>query len=229
MSPNRQDPIVEAIGLSRSVETTAGKLTLLDNVDLAIGPGDRIGFAGPSGSGKSLTLRAIAMLDPMDRGEVRWRGSAVAPNRVPEFRRDVCYVPQRMATFDGTVRGTLQMPFQLASWASRQYDEHDIVQSLATVQRAPTFLDKTARELSGGESQFVRLLLSLSADPSVLLLDEPTSAMDGEMSLAVETLIQTWVTAAPSRALVWISHAEEQLDRITNRRLAMEGGHLGLR
>lgn len=229
MSPKTQDPIVAAIGLSRSVETGSGKITLLDNVDLAIAPGDRVGCAGPSGSGKSLTLRAIAMLDPVDCGEVLWRGRSVAPSRVPEFRRDVCYVPQRMATFEGTVRETLQMPFQLASWTCRKYDEQAIVRSLATLKRAPSFLDKTARELSGGESQVVRLLLSLSAGPSVLLLDEPTAAMDGEMARAVETLIQTWVEAASSRAFVWISHSEEQLARVATRRVTMEGGRLGLR
>ena len=229
MSADPQDPIVEAIGLSRSVETNSGTITLLDSVDLAIGPADRVGFAGPSGSGKSLTLRAIAMLDPVDRGEVLWRRSSVAPSRVPEFRRDICYVPQRMATFEGTVRETLQVPFRLASWTSRKYDEQEVVRLLATLKRAPSFLDKTARELSGGESQVVRLLLSLSADPSVLLLDEPTAAMDGEMAGDVETLIQTWVDAASSRAFIWISHSEEQLARVANRRVVMKGGRLGLR
>ena len=55
------------------------------------------------------------------------------------------------------------------------------------------------------------------------------AAMDGEMAGDVETLIQTWVDAASSRAFIWISHSEEQLARVANRRVVMKGGRLGLR
>ena len=50
-------------------------------------------------------MRSIAMLDPIDVGQVQWNGRAVMPSEVPEFRRSVCYVPQRMPSFEGTVRG----------------------------------------------------------------------------------------------------------------------------
>ncbi|MFC1759397.1 ATP-binding cassette domain-containing protein [Planctomycetota bacterium] len=162
-------------------------------------------------------------------GEVRWNGKRVLANRVPDFRRNVCYVPQRMSAFDGTVRETLQLPFSLASWSNLRFDERKINEWLATFQRERSFLDKTARELSGGEFQLVRLLLALQASPTVLLFDEPTAAMDAKMALCAEEVIRNWIDAESSRAYAWISHSDSQIERVATRQVTMKRGRLGVR
>ncbi len=221
------DPILEAKGLCRSVENAAHTISLLHDVSLEINASDRIGLVGPSGSGKSLLMRALTMLDPIDKGEVLWNGELVPADLTPEFRRNVCYVPQRMPSFEGTVRETLQLPFSLASWKSNRYDEERVVGWLEILQRDRSFLSKTARDLSGGESQLIQLILALMADPQVLLLDEPTSAMDSDTTARTEVLIGDW-QRTKDRAYLWCSHAHQQVQRVAQRQFVMNGGRLGL-
>ena len=174
-------------------------------------------------------MRAISMLDPIHEGEVRWKGNRILDSSVPGFRKAVCYVPQRMPTFDGTVRETLQFPFSFGTWKRQRYDEAIVVDWLRMLHRDSPFLDKTARDMSGGESQIVRLFLALLASPQVLLLDEPTSAMDEQMAILAENLILDWHREQASRAFLWVSHSQTQLSRVADRQLTMQGGRLGLR
>ena len=101
--------ILEAQEMGRRIPH--GEQWLLDRVSLAVRPGDRIACRGPSGSGKSLMLRALSLLDPLDYGAVLWRGASVPADRVPEFRSRVIYLHQRPALLPGTVEENLRCPF----------------------------------------------------------------------------------------------------------------------
>ena len=80
---------------------------LLDDVSLMIEPGTRLVLTGPSGAGKTLLLRALARLDPLDRGEVRYRGQASITMRYP-YRASVIYLHQRAALIEETVEAALR-------------------------------------------------------------------------------------------------------------------------
>src|SRR5579871_4844499 len=97
------------------------KAWLLDYVSLAIDNGSRIAMTGPSGGGKTLLLRAIARLDPLDRGEVRFRGKAVQHDAVPHFRAEVVYLHQRAALIEATVEAALEKPFALKVHRQRRF------------------------------------------------------------------------------------------------------------
>ena len=90
-----------------------GRAWLLDDVTLAIEPGARLVLTGPSGAGKTLLLRALARLDPLDRGEVRYRGQAVHHDAVPHYRASVIYLHQRAALIEDTVEAALRRPYTL--------------------------------------------------------------------------------------------------------------------
>jgi putative ABC transport system ATP-binding protein len=199
---------------------------LLREVTFELLKGQRVVIAGPSGSGKSVLLRAIALLDGIDSGEVLWRDAPITGSAVPQYRSNVIYLHQHPALLDGTVRFNLELPFQLKQNLHRQPDPTRISQGLAALQRDEQFLDQSVRNLSGGERQVVAILRALQLDPQVLLLDEPTAAADAEMTEAIERLILQWADQHKDRAFIWVTHNEAQAERVAELRMRMNQGQL---
>ncbi len=188
---------------------------------------DRLAVAGPSGVGKTLLLRAVAGLDPLDEGRIALEDRPRESWSIPAFRSRVCYLHQRPALLDGSVEENLRRPFALEVHRSRSFDEAEAVALLERLGRSGDLLRQRASNLSGGEAQLVALLRALLPGPSILLLDEPTASLDAETTQRVEAMILEWVTASAGRALLWTSHDPSQLSRIATRRLVLERGHDG--
>jgi len=216
-------PILEAINIGRRHPNAEG--WLLEDVSLAIDPGERIALVGPSGGGKTLLMRALAMLDPIDAGEIRWRGETVQGSLVPTLRAECLYLHQTPALADDTVSDILKAPFKYRSQKTKSYDESQIISWLKSLGRTESFLSQAARDLSGGERQLVALLRGLQLEPCLLLLDEPTSALDEATSLAVEQLLLDW-QSEKERAFIWISHQPEQATRVAERQVRMKNGRV---
>jgi putative ABC transport system ATP-binding protein len=218
--------LVEARGLTRR-DSMRGR-TLLDATDFTLAAGDRVAITGPSGSGKSVFLRAVALLDPVDAGQIVWHGRPVGRTAIPRFRRNVAYVRQRPAILDGTVEDNLRYPYSLRVYRDLQFDRTQAVSLATRAGRDSDFLSKRASELSGGEAQITALVRVLQLTPEVLLLDEPTASLDPDSSHAIEALVTAWFEASPaSRAFVWVSHDPAQAERMSERRLSMRAGVLG--
>jgi putative ABC transport system ATP-binding protein len=201
---------------------------LLSDISFSVRGGDRVALVGPSGSGKSLLCRALAQLDPYE-GEVLWRGEPIADSGIPLFRSEVTYVSQRPSLLEDTIRENLRGVFDLAIHRQRgqAWREDRIVALLQRFDFDREFLEKTSRELSGGESQVVSLLRAVQLDPTFLLLDEPTSAMDARRALVAEAVVADWQAAAPTeRAYLWITHNEGQAQRIGQRTLHVQSGRV---
>jgi putative ABC transport system ATP-binding protein len=200
---------------------------LLRGVHLQVASGDRCAVVGPSGSGKTLLLRALSLLDRLDEGEIRWNGKTHRGSSVPNYRRQVVYLHQRPALWEGSVEANLRRPFQLQLHRARRFDHSQIMNWLAVLGRAESFLDQPQQELSGGEIQLVGFLRAIQLDPSILLLDEPTASLDLETAMAMEQLIDLWMAAdAGPRAFLWVTHDHGQADRVANRILQMKQGEL---
>lgn len=204
--------------------------TLLQPVTLAVHAGDRVALTGPSGAGKSVLLRALALLDPLDGGQVTWHGQAISTRAVPAYRCHVAYVRQRPALLAGTVEDNLRLPYQLhARRHSTGFDRDAAIALLAGAERDASFLDKNAGDLSGGEAQIAALVRTLQTGPTVLLLDEPTAALDPASARAVEALLQHWFAQAPERhAWMWVTHDPAQAERIGRQHWRMVAGRLEL-
>jgi putative ABC transport system ATP-binding protein len=215
--------MLQANNIRRAVDD----LLLLKDVSLTVRAAERLAIVGPTGSGKTLLLRALALLDPIDCGEIRWQGRAVRGNSVPEFRSRVMYLHQRPALVEGTVEDNLRIPFTLRSQQGRQYSRDAIQTHLKQVDRHVSFLDRSTRDLSGGEAQIVALLRAIQLEPTVLLLDEPTAALDDETTHLIEQLVRGWCDDRDAeRALIWVSHNRQQVTRIASRVVTMTGGTL---
>ncbi|WP_116140659.1 ABC transporter ATP-binding protein [Trinickia diaoshuihuensis] len=201
--------------------------TLVGPVDFSLCAGERIALTGPSGSGKSVFMRALARLDPIDGGELSWHGRRIERQAITRYRRSVVYVQQRPALIDGTVEENLRYPYTLRVYRDVRFDRERAARLAHAAGKREDFLAKRASDLSGGEGQVVALIRVLQLAPEVLLLDEPTASLDPQSARAVEALVAHWFDAdRASRASVWVSHDPAQAERVGNRRLTMRAGTL---
>jgi putative ABC transport system ATP-binding protein len=217
--------LLEAQNLVR--RNPSGLNRLLDDVSLALQPGDRVAISGPSGSGKTLLLRSLALMDASDGGRILWRGRRIGNRDVPRFRSRTIYFHQRPSLPAETVEAALRQPFALAAHRNKEFNRRRVVERLNDMGRDEKFLEQKVANLSGGEMQIAALVRSVQLDPDVLLLDEPTSAMDPQTAAAVEQCLAAWIDEMPGeRALIWVTHDANQARRAANRLLRMDQGRL---
>lgn len=215
--------ILKALGIGRK----AGDRSLLNNITIAVNGGDRIAIVGPTGSGKTLLLRSLAKLDPLDAGEVHWQGTPVRGIDIPKFRSQVIYLHQRPALVEGTVEDNLRQPFALRVHRDKRFNRERVAELLSSLGRDKSFLSQKQCDLSGGESQLTSLLRAIQLDPNILLLDEPTAALDAASTGMVETLVTRWLDEMPmARATVWVTHDREQSQRVSTSVLQIREGKL---
>lgn len=179
--------------------------------DLAVERG-AVAISGPSGSGKSLFLRMIADLDPND-GDVTLDGNPRSAMPAPAWRRLVVYSAAE------------------TGWWSEAVVDHfsprsmDAARGLAArIALAPELLDGSVGRLSSGEKLRLALIRALLLEPTVLLLDEPTGALDRESSRLVEQVLRQRIAAGT--LLLLSTHDLAQPDRLGARHLRMEAGRL---
>ncbi|SUO96252.1 ABC transporter ATP-binding protein [Suttonella ornithocola] len=199
-------------------------IILLNQATGKLEEGDRIALTGTSGSGKSLLLRALASLDPIDAGEIFYRNQQNLPPR--EWRAKICYLSQTPALAEGKVEDSLKAPYQYQYHQKQIYNRDFHITRLKMLGKEEDFLNRESYQLSGGEKQIVNLLRSLQFSPQILLLDEPTAALDPESKQQLEQLVLNWCTEQPTRAYIWISHDPEEASRIANRKWQMHKGQL---
>lgn len=204
-----------------SVENLGRQLSerwLWRGVSFELMAGDCVGLVAPSGAGKTLLMRNLALLDPIQQGEVKFEGKTPSEWGLPAYRSRVMVVPQRATPLDGTVQDNLKQVFDLGIYSDRRFDPIVIQTWLQKLGRNPEFLNLQGSRLSGGEAQILALLRALQLSPQVLLLDEPTASLDAATTAQVESLLHDWLQHA-NRACLLTSHDTEQIRRVTDRQL----------
>ena len=178
--------------------------------DLDVAAGECVAVTGPSGSGKSLLLRLIADLDPGE-GEAFLDGRARASFPAPAWRRRVAYAAAE--------------PGWWAEGVAAHFSDLAAAKALAgELGLAPALLDGPVRRLSTGERQRLALVRTLLADPAVLLLDEPTAALDADSVARTERLLRARL--ASGVAIVLVTHDAALAARLADRRFAMRDRRL---
>lgn len=225
-SASHAPPLIETRKLSRLDQT--GHSPLLYATDFILRGGDKVAITGPSGSGKSVFLRTLALLEAPDSGEVLWNDRVVTSALIPRYRSRVSYIAQRPALIEGSVEDNLRFPYSLKIFKDQMFDIERAARMLDQAGKPRSFMNKVAGDLSGGESQVVALIRALQLDPQVLLLDEPTAALDPLSARDVESLVDTWFAAGPlaMRGCIWVSHDPEQARRMSDVRFEMHAGSL---
>ena len=172
---------------------------------------------GPSGSGKSTLLRLLNRLVDPDRGCVSLRGADVRGRDALALRREVCLVPQLPALLPGTVEQNLGFA------AGLDGAEADVARLLALSGLDPSYASRDASQLSVGEQQRAMLARALAVEPRVLLLDEPTAALDPAARDAIEaTLLR--LRRELGVDLVIVTHDHEQARRLAQWTVRMDAG-----
>ena len=190
-------------------------------------------LTGASGSGKSVLLRVLAGLLPMSSGTVRLHDDTssnvyhdiheTAPIR---WRKQVALLAQHPQLLDGSVLENLQIPYQLHAHQSQTFDRDWHVAQLEHLDRSADFLQQDAKHLSGGERQLVNTLRLLQFNPQVLLLDEPTAALDMGTSAQLVNLLINWLHVDAQRTLLWVTHDTKDIMPLANRHWHMQAGVL---
>lgn len=187
-------------------------------VSFDLGAGESVGLVAPSGAGKTLLMRNLVLLDPLQEGDITFLDKPPSAWTLPVYRTRVMYLPQRATAFKGTVQDNLKQAFDLSVHRQRQFDWGKIEVWLDKLGRGPEFLMLKGSQLSGGESQILALLRAMQLDPQVLLLDEPTASLDAHATAQVEALLNNWLQQ-PDHACLLTSHDSEQVHRVTHRQI----------
>lgn len=179
---------------------------------------------GPNGSGKSTLLRILSLLEPPDRGNVRYfNGSEPALPADLSLRRSITLVLPRPALFNTTVYDNAAYGLKVRG-ANKDIIKEKVQDILKTVGLL-NMKDKNALGLSSGEAQRLALARALAVEPQMLFLDEPTASLDEENSEIIEGLI-LGMKRAGSPAVVLATHERALSERLADGVLLMRNGKL---
>jgi putative ABC transport system ATP-binding protein len=186
------------------------RTSILKPASFSLSAGEALAVRGPSGAGKTLLLRAVADLDP-NEGLVTLDGRDRSTIAGPEWRRLVGYVPAEPGWWANTVGE------HFGEWNAALA----LVSDLGFPNEAKAW---PITRLSTGERLRLAIVRAVMMWPKVLLLDEPTAALDVASVAAVESLIKARMRTG--LAVLWVTHDAEQAKRVARRHLVVEAGQV---
>lgn len=204
----------------RDLDVSFGALTVIRRLNLEIEPGEFVVLLGPSGCGKSTVLRMIAGLEDISSGELFLDGELA--NHKPPGERQLAMVFQHYALYPNmTSRENIGFPLRIET---PHADISPRVGEAARMLGIEDLLDRYPGQLSGGERQRVGIARALVTRPSVLLVDEPTAALDRARSDDIVALL-AHETHESGVATVMVTHDHDVLGHC-DRVLTMVDGRL---
>ena len=199
-----------------------GSVRALDGLTLHLDPGELVALLGPSGCGKTTALRILAGLDEATSGSVSVGGKDMT--KVPANKRDMGMVFQAYSLFPHmTVLDNVAFGLKLRGAGTSQ--RRDRAGDMLDLVGLTAHKDKYASELSGGQQQRVALARALAIEPSVLLLDEPLSALDAKVRVQLRDEIRR-VQLEVGTTTLFVTHDQEEALAVADRVGVMSQGKL---
>ena len=196
--------------------------TAVEDFDLSAHRGEFVSFLGPSGCGKTTTLRMIAGFEYPDAGTVRIDGKDVTA--LPPNKRNVGMVFQAYALFPNmTVADNVGFGMRIKKQQKSAIKKR--VGELLELINMPEKADRFPYQLSGGQQQRVALARALAIEPQVLLLDEPLSALDAKIRVALRHEIRQ-IQRQLGITTVYVTHDQEEALELSDRIVVMSAGRI---
>ncbi len=208
------------------VHKSFGSLKILRGLSFEVKRGTTLGIMGPSGTGKSVTLRHVIGLMQPDSGVITVEGqnmATVTPRKLAELRRRMGYVFQEAALINWlSVSDNLALPLRENTKLS-EAEIRDQVQEKLELVRVPDSGDKMPSELSGGMKKRIGLARALITNPDIILYDEPNAGLDPEISRAINDLINEVKEKLDATAIV-VEHRLPCIKTVCDEVLFLEQG-----
>jgi spermidine/putrescine transport system ATP-binding protein len=211
-------PSVELRGISKSF----GNVLAVDNISLAVQPGEFLTLLGPSGCGKTTTLRMIGGFEYPTAGSLLIHGEEMGAR--PPYRRPVNTVFQNYALFPHlTVGRNIEYGLEMAR-VPKAERKRRVAEALEMV-RLPLVEKRRPAELSGGQQQRVGLARALVNQPEVLLLDEPLGALDLKLRKAMQLELKS-LNREVGVTFIYVTHDQEEALTMSDRIAVMNEGRI---
>lgn len=203
-----------------------GDKKAVDDLSFNIKEGEFFVLIGPSGCGKTTTLKMINRLISLTEGFIYFKGKPISDYPVYEMRWDIGYVLQQIALFPHlTIKENIAQVPQMKKWKEVDIDKR-IDELLNMVGLEPElFKDRKPDELSGGQQQRVGVVRALAADPPVILMDEPFSALD---PISREKLQDDLIALQQKikKTIVFVTHDIQEAMKLADRICLLNKGHV---
>jgi osmoprotectant transport system ATP-binding protein len=198
----------------------------IKGLDLTVKEGELVVLIGPSGCGKTTTMKMINRLVEPSSGQILVNGKDIMSVNPVELRRGIGYVIQQIGLFPHmTIKDNVSIVPRLKKVDQKQYEKR-VDELLAMVGLEPdTFRDRYPNELSGGQQQRVGVIRAMAAEPPVILMDEPFSALD---PISREQLQDELVRLQEEvkKTIVFVSHDMDEALKIADRIIIMQDGEI---
>lgn len=198
----------------------------VNSLSLDIKKGEFFVIIGPSGCGKTTMLKMINRLIALSSGTILINGKKISEYDIHELRWNIGYVLQQIALFPHmTIQENISIVPELKKWKKEQVGQR-VEELMNMVNLEPeTYRDRKPKELSGGQQQRIGVIRALAADPQIILMDEPFSALD---PISREKLQDDLLDLQQSiqKTIVFVTHDIQEALKLGDRICVMQAGEI---
>ena len=217
--------MIEIRSLSKTFGSGEGAVAALQDVSLAVQPGEIFGIIGLSGAGKSTLVRCMNLLERPDRGSVLFHGedlTRMSPKELRLQRRKISMIFQSFNLLDQrTSLDNICFPLELAGVPKKEARKRamELLETVGLPDKAGAY----PVQLSGGQKQRIAIARALASDPEVLLCDEATSALDPQTTDQILKLLQK-INQERGITVIIITHQMSVIEQICHRVAILDSG-----